>query len=140
MSAGTVPGRSAISRRALVDLVRPAVAGSYGVTGFRSRSLLEAVMGRLGLVDPGIRISVRSGIQIDLYLNVAFGLPVAEVARQADSAVRYTIRRALGREVARLTVHVGGMTYAGDGRQVRSTGEPEPTSIVEAGAPGADAA
>ena len=36
------------------------------------------------------------------------GLPVAEVARQVDSAVRYGIRRALGREVDDLRIRIGG--------------------------------
>ena len=36
-------------------------------------------------------------------------MPIAEVARQVDSAVRYAIRRALGREVDRLTIHVDGL-------------------------------
>jgi hypothetical protein len=36
-------------------------------------------------------------------------VPVAEVARQVDSAIRYAIRRGLGREVARLTIHIEGL-------------------------------
>ena len=42
---------------------------------------------------------------------MAFGLPVAEVARQVDSAVRYALGRALDREPDRLTIHVSGMRY-----------------------------
>jgi regulator of cell morphogenesis and NO signaling len=38
-------------------------------------------------------------------------LPIAEVARQVDSAVRYSIRNALGRDVTRLTIHVDGLRY-----------------------------
>jgi uncharacterized alkaline shock family protein YloU len=49
--------------------------------------------------------------EIELDLTVAFGLPVAEVARQVDSAVRYAIRRALDREVDRLTIHVDGLRF-----------------------------
>ena len=51
------------------------------------------------------------GIGIDLDLDVAYGVPVAEVARQVDSAVRYAVRRALDREVRRLTIHVDGLRY-----------------------------
>ena len=49
-----------------------------------------------------------AGSTIELDLTVAYGVPIAEVARQVDSAVRYAIRRALGREVDRLTIHVDG--------------------------------
>lgn len=104
-------GRSLITRRALVDIIRPAVVGSYGVTGFVRGTPLERLRRRFGLLEPGIRISMRAGLAIDLFLTVAYGLPIAEVARQADSAVRYALRRATGREVDRLTIHVGGMSY-----------------------------
>jgi uncharacterized alkaline shock family protein YloU len=111
MTANRLPGRSLVTRRAVVDIVRPVVAGSYGVTGLGRGGLAERIAGALGLADPGIRISFRGGLSIDLHLTVAYGLPVAEVARQADSAVRYAIRRAIAREVDRLTIHVGGMRY-----------------------------
>jgi hypothetical protein len=116
-------------------MVRTATLGSYGVTGFAAgpaRRLLE----RLGLHQPGIRVSFGGDtddgsiaaddaaptrpraldrISVDLDITVAFGVPVAEVARQVDSAVRYAVRRALDREVDHLAIHVDGLRYhAGD--------------------------
>lgn len=111
MTERRVPGRSLVTRRALVDIIRPAVAGSYGVTGFACATPAERLLGRLGLVVPGIRASLRDGLALELRLTVAYGVPIAEVARQADSAVRYALRRAIGWEVDRLTIHVGGMRY-----------------------------
>lgn len=112
MSVHPVPGGARVSRRALVDIVRPAVLGSYGVTGLVARGPAERLLGLLRVAEPGIRISFAEGLAIELELTVAYGLPVAEVARQADSAVRYAIRRATGREIDRLAIHVGGMRYA----------------------------
>ena len=63
----------------------------------------------LGLPARGIRIGLGDELTVDLDLTVAHGLPIAEVARQVDSAVRYTMRRALGREISRLTIHVDGL-------------------------------
>jgi uncharacterized alkaline shock family protein YloU len=103
-------GRSLVTRRAIVDIVRGAVLGSYGVTGVDA-GLVERLLGRLGFREPGIRVRLDRGLEIDLHLTVAYGVPVAEVARQVDSAVRYGIRRALDREVRRLAVHVGGLRY-----------------------------
>jgi uncharacterized alkaline shock family protein YloU len=103
------PGRSLVTRRALIDLVRAATLGSYGVTGFAGAGLLDRIAERLGAGRRGIRIGLGDELTVDLDLTVAHGLPIAEVARQVDSAVRYTIRRALGREVARLTIHVDGL-------------------------------
>lgn len=127
-----VPGRSIVTRRAIVDIVRPAVSGSYGVLGFTQPNRWKRLLRISGGSDAGIRVSLRDGIAIDLHLAVAYGLPVAEVARQADSAVRYAVRRALGLEVARLTVHVGGLRY-----------QPAPVVVPtvndDAGSPDADA-
>ena len=110
MPDGTATGRSFVTRRAIVDIVRGAVLGSYGVTGVDAGPL-ERLLGRLGFGEPGIRVRLDRGLEIDLHLTVAYGVPVAEVARQVDSAVRYGIRHALDREVRRLAVHVGGLRY-----------------------------
>ena len=104
-----IPGRSLASRRALTDLVRAATLGSYGVTGFAGGGLAGRIGERLGVAPRGIRIGLGDDVTVDLDLTVAHGLPIAEVARQVDSAVRYTIRRALERDVTRLTIHVDGL-------------------------------
>jgi uncharacterized alkaline shock family protein YloU len=101
-------GRSLVSRRAIVDIVRAAILGSYGVTGFAANPL-ERGLAALGLSQPGIRLELGERLTLDLDLTVAYGLPIAEVARQVDSAVRYAVRRALGREIDRLTIHVDGL-------------------------------
>src|SRR5512141_2511856 len=106
-----MPGRSLVTRRALVDMIRAATLGAYGVTGFDA-SLLERLLGWLGLRQPAIRLRLDEGIDIELDLTVAYGVPIAEVARQVDSAVRYSLRRALAREVNRLTIHVGGLRFS----------------------------
>ena len=111
MPAHPMPGRSLVTRRALVDIVRAATVGSYGVTGFAA-SPLERLFGRLGFRQPGINVRLGNGLEVELDLTVAFGVPIAEVARQVDSAVRYALRRALGREVTRLTIHVGGLRFS----------------------------
>jgi uncharacterized alkaline shock family protein YloU len=102
-------GRSLVTRRALTDLVRAATLGSYGVIGLAGGSLSARLAAAVGLPPSGIRIAMTDQLMIDLDLTVAHGVPVAEVARQVDSAVRYAVRRALDRDVDRLTIHVGGL-------------------------------
>jgi uncharacterized alkaline shock family protein YloU len=102
------PGRALVTRRAVVDMIRVATLGSYGVTGFAA-SLPERLLALVGLAHPGIRVHLQGSLEVELDLTVAYGLPVAEVARQVDSAVRYALRSGLGREVARLTIHVEGL-------------------------------
>ena len=104
-----IPGRALATRRATTDLVRAAVLGSYGVAGFAAGPW-ERLRARLAGRPPGIRVSLaHDHLRVHLQLRVAAGLPVAEVARQVDSAVRYGIRRAFGREVDELRIRIGGL-------------------------------
>ena len=103
-------GRSLVTRQAVVDLVRTATLGSYGVTGFAGR-LHERLLGRIGLAQPGIAVHLGEAVDVDLDLTVAYGVPVAEVARQVDSAVRYALRHALGRDIRRMTIHIDGLRF-----------------------------
>jgi uncharacterized alkaline shock family protein YloU len=101
-------GHSLVTRRAVVDVVRTATLGSYGVTGFAGGPLARLVRG-LGFGQPGLVVRLQPTIEIELDLTVALGVPVAEVARQVDSAVRYAVQRALDRDVGRLTIHIDGL-------------------------------
>lgn len=103
-SRPAVPGRSLVTQRALVDIVRTAVLGSYGVTG-----LAEPFLRHLRLGVPAIRVTVQPDVAVDVRLTIAFGLPVAEVARQVDSAIRYGLRRTLDREIGAVRIHVAGL-------------------------------
>jgi uncharacterized alkaline shock family protein YloU len=107
------PGRSLVTRRAVADIVRTATLGSYGVTGFAGGPVARFAS-QLGIRQSGIVVRLGRnrdgrGLQLELDLTVALGVPVAEVARQVDSAVRYAIRQALGQEVQRLVIHVDGL-------------------------------
>jgi uncharacterized alkaline shock family protein YloU len=119
------PGRSLVTGRALRDIIRTATLGSYGVTGFATGPLGRLVE-RLGLGQPGLAIRFDDGIEIELDITVALGVPVAEVARQVDSAIRYAVRRALERDVASITIHV-------DGLHVPAGGLPEAPAVPVGG-------
>ena len=108
MAIRPTPGRSLVSRRALLDIVRTATLGSYGVTSLAGGSI-DHLLDRLGLSHVGIDVRWEDGLEIDLDLIVALGVPVAEVARQVDSAIRHAVRRAFDREVLRLIIHIDGL-------------------------------
>jgi uncharacterized alkaline shock family protein YloU len=107
----SIPGRSLVTRRAIVDVVRAATLGSYGVTGFAGGGLVGRLLERVGFAPHGLKVGFAKRLEVELDLTVAYGLPIAEVARQVDSAVRYALRRALDREVDRLTIHVDGLRF-----------------------------
>src|SRR4029078_2660293 len=96
------PGRSLVTGRALRDVVRTATLGSYGVTGFAGGPIGRLIE-RLGLATPGVSVSIDDGIDVELDITVALGVPVAEVARQVDSVIRYVARPVIVREVGGTT-------------------------------------
>jgi uncharacterized alkaline shock family protein YloU len=107
-------GRTLVTRRAVFDIVRTATLGSYGVTGFAARPF-DRLLGWLGLSYPGIGVHLGEALDIELDLTVAYGVPVAEVARQVDSAIRYALRTAIERDVRRLTIHIDGLRFGPGG-------------------------
>jgi uncharacterized alkaline shock family protein YloU len=111
MPESSVAGRSIVTRRAITDIIRIAVQGSYGVTGFSDPSLGRRLLRWLGLDRPGVRLDTEGGLGLDLFITVAAGVPIAEVARQVDSAVRYSVRKHLGLEIRSLAIHVDGLRY-----------------------------
>lgn len=102
------PGRAVVTRRAVTDIVRTAVLGSYGVAGFATPDPWGYLVRWLGLGEPGIRV-VLDDLRVELHIRVAYGLPIAEVARQVESAVRYALRRDLDREPSEVAIHVDGL-------------------------------
>jgi uncharacterized alkaline shock family protein YloU len=123
-----IPGRSLVTRRAVADIVRTAVLGSYGVTGFAGGPV-DRLLARLGLATPGLSVRLGDGIDIDLDLTVAFGVPVAEVGRQVDSAVRYALHHALDVKVRHLVIHVDGLRFAPAGSPPAAPHE-DPASVT----------
>jgi uncharacterized alkaline shock family protein YloU len=102
----SIGGRALVTRRAVIDIVRRVTLGSYGVAGFAG-NWADRLLGWIEQRPGGLRVSVAGdALAIRLHLRVAQGLPIAEVARQVDLAVRHAIRTALGREVDRLTIRV----------------------------------
>ena len=121
------PGQALATRRAVTDIVRTVTLGSYGVVDVGG-SAIARWLGRLVGRTSGVRVSLANDrITVDLRLRVAHGVPIAEVARQVESAIRFAIRRALRREVDRLTIQVSGLS-------VRPASEPpRPAAAAEPG-------
>jgi uncharacterized alkaline shock family protein YloU len=106
-----IPGRSLVTKRAVRDLVRTATLTVYGVSGFAGGGPVGLVLERLGIAHPGLRLEIENGLTVDLSLTVAYGLPIAEVARQVEASVRYALGNALGREPDRVTIRIGHLRH-----------------------------
>jgi uncharacterized alkaline shock family protein YloU len=130
-----IAGRALVTRRAVIDIVRRVTLGSYGVVGFAG-GWIDRLLGSLERRPGGMRISLRDGkLGISLRLKVAHGLPIAEVARQVDSAVRYALNSALGKDVDRLTIRVARVeTHPASAPPPRHQHpEPGPSDLADSG-------
>ncbi len=131
----SIGGRALVTRRAVIDIVRRVTLGSYGVAGFAG-NWADRVLGWIEQRPGGLRVSVAGDVlAIRLHLRVAQGLPIAEVARQVDLAVRHAIRTALGREVDRLTIRVAKLELhpGGDPPTPREHPELSPSDLADSG-------
>jgi uncharacterized alkaline shock family protein YloU len=136
VTAERIPGRSLVTRRAVRELVRTAVLSVYGVSGFAGGGRLGLVLDRLRFGNAGCRVAITPALVVDLDLHVAYGLPVAEVARQVESAVRYTLRHAIAREPERVTIRIGRLRHEhgiAPLREVPVSGEPSPADLAASG-------
>lgn len=109
MTADPMPGRSLVNRRAVRDLVRNAALSVYGVTGLARSGPATSVLEWLGVPHPGLRLVLHGTFIVELHLTIAYGLPVAEVARQVEASVRYALRHALDREPDRVVIRVDAL-------------------------------
>ena len=136
VSADPKSGRSLVTRRAVRDLVRGATLSVYGVSGFVGGGPVGRVLERLGLASPGLHLEIGDELLVDLQLTVAYGLPIAEVARQVEAAVRYTLRTALDREPDRVTIRIGKLRHEhgiAPGPELVHTGEPRVSDLADSG-------
>ena len=130
-----IGGRALVTRRAVIDIVRGVTLGQYGVAGFTG-SWADRVLGWIENRPGGLRVSVAGGaLAIRMHLRVAQGLPIAEVARQVDHAVRHAIRTALGREVDALSIRVASLEIhpGGEPPAPPAHSGPGPSDLADSG-------
>jgi uncharacterized alkaline shock family protein YloU len=108
----------------------------YGVSGFAGGGPIGRLLERIGLAHPGIHLEVGEQHVVDLQLTVAYGLPIAEVARQVEAAVRYTLRAALDREPDRVSIRIGRLRHEhgiAPGPELVHSGEPRSSDLADSG-------
>ena len=111
----TIPselGRITISPDAIAQIVGRVAAECYGVVGMSLRApgpARERVTRLLPKGKPLRWIVVRNAdgaVAIELYVVVAYGLNLAEVAATVRSQVAYEVERLTGLRVAAVDVHI----------------------------------
>ena len=105
-------GTIEVAPRAISSLVAHAVVRCYGVVGMAPANLRDSVEQVLRKEDQhrGIEVQVRKdGITVDIFIVVAYGVRISEVAQGVISTVSYTLKKSLGLPVAAVNVHVQGI-------------------------------
>jgi uncharacterized alkaline shock family protein YloU len=114
-TALTIPselGRITIAPEAIAQIVGRVAAECYGVVGMSLRApgaARERVTRLLPKGKPGRGIVVRNvegAVALELYVVVAYGLNLAEVAATVRSQVGYEVERLTGLRVASVDVHI----------------------------------
>lgn len=109
-------GKIEVAPRAIATIAAETVGHAYGVVGMAPRNLREGVAQVLRRQDAhkGVDVQVRGdAIVIDLYIIVAQGTRIAEVAKNVRETVHYAVERALGMPVAEVNVRIQGLQNAG---------------------------
>ena len=89
---------------------------------------------------PGCASSSSDELAVDLRLTVAYGLPIAEVARQVESSVRYTLQTALNREPDRVSIRIGRLVHQHGIAPTPDLGQPAEPGSSDLAASGTDVA
>ena len=101
--------RRGLPSRTIGELARQAAVSSYGVVRVAGPHWYHGLLARLGRGISGVRVSTEPRLRIQLFLALAPGVPVGQVARNVAQAVRYVVQREVGRPVDELAIHVGGV-------------------------------
>jgi len=105
-------GTIEVAPRAIASLVAQAVSRCYGVVGMAPANLRDSVGQVLRKEDQhrGIDVHIsRDTITVDIYIVVAYGTRISEVAQQVIATVSYALKQSLGLPVAAVNVHVQGV-------------------------------
>ena len=105
-------GTIEVAPRAIATIAAQAVCRSYGVVGMAPANLRDSVVQVLRQEDQhrGIEVQItRDAITVDIYIVVAYGTRISEVAQQVIATVSYALKQSLGLPVAAINVHVQGV-------------------------------
>ena len=91
------------------------VEGVSGMMGNLGTSVADLVTNKQGAQKnaKGVKIEMtENGLILDLYLTVAYGHAIPEVAENAQKAVASAVSAMTGCTVETVNIHVGGVTLA----------------------------
>lgn len=102
-------GKLTISTKIIAQIAGEAAMECYGVVGMSSQKLKDSVVEILKKENytKGIKISQdKDDMIIDIFLVIAYGIKLSEVALEVQKKIRYTLESTLDIRVQTINVHV----------------------------------
>ena len=118
MTLSDEQGSIHISEEVIAAIAVGAVREVDGVSGMRGTlgtSVADLVTNKKGAQKnaKGVKIEMaETGLVLDIYLTVAYGHAIPEVAENAQKAVASAVSAMTGCTVETVNIHVGGVTLA----------------------------
>jgi uncharacterized alkaline shock family protein YloU len=110
-------GRIEVSPSAIASLASQVVLECYGVVDMAGKDLASDIINRLPFETHRRGVVVHTDndqIVIDLYVVIEYGTRIITVARNMQSAVKYTLERALRAPVVAVNIHVQDLRVSED--------------------------
>ncbi len=110
-------GKIEVTPTAIASLASQAVLECYGVVGMATKDLASGIVEILQPASHrrGVDVQISSSqIVVDLYVVIEYGTRIATVARNIQSAVKYTLEKVLGVPVSAVNIHVQDLRVSGD--------------------------
>lgn len=110
---GSDLGSIKVSREAIASLAGGAVSECYGVVGMASQKAFSdglAELLRKENYSKGVVVKQgKTGMIIDLYIVVSYGVKISAVVHELQERVKYTLEKSLDQKFEAVNVYVQGV-------------------------------
>jgi uncharacterized alkaline shock family protein YloU len=110
-------GKVEVSPTAIASLASQAVLECYGVVGMATKDLASGIVEILQPASHrrGVQVQIADHrIIVDLYVVMEYGIRITTVAKNIQSAVKYSLGKALGIQAVEVNVHVQDLRISAD--------------------------
>lgn len=104
-----------------------------GIAGMVVGGGLGEIIGRNRNITRGVKVEIGSEeASVDLYIIVEYGRPIQKVAHEAQENVRKAIESMTGLHVVRVDVHVQGVSFEKEKKEMQSSLEAAKSPVLAA--------
>lgn len=104
-----------------------------GIAGMVVSGGIGDIIGRNRNITRGVKVEIGSEeASVDLYIIVEYGQPIQKVAHEAQENVRKAIESMTGLHVVRVDVHVQGVSFEKEKKEMQSSLEAAKSPVLSA--------